>query len=98
MLKGNSWKDFQDFVKSFNGQILNWDSIVFENVITNAIANRISLPFQNHFRDYIIGTQCVNQNLHLITNNTNHFSWMKEVAVDTPERFYQQFQEKNLED
>ena len=87
IIKGITWEDYLAEIQKFNGKILDWDSVITQDVLKNAINNRKTLPFRHHFRDFIIGTQCENLGLDLISYNKNHFDWVKNVITQTPEEF-----------
>ena len=87
LIKGITWEDYLAEIQKFNGKILDWDSVITQDVLKNAINNRKTLPFRHHFRDFIIGTQCENLGLDLISYNKSHFDWVKNVITQTPEEF-----------
>ena len=87
LIKGITWEDYLAEIQKFNGKILDWDSVITQDVLKNAINNKKTLPFRLHFRDFIIGTQCENLGLDLISYNKNHFDWVKNVITQTPEEF-----------
>lgn len=87
LIKGITWEDYLAEIQKFNGKILDWDSVITQDVLKNAINNKKTLPFRHHFRDFIIGTQCENLGLDLISYNKNHFDWVKNVITQTPEEF-----------
>ena len=87
LIKGITWEDYLAEIQKFNGKILDWDSVITQDVLKNAINNRKTLPFRHHFRDFIIGTQCEKLGLDLISYNKNHFDWVKNVITQTPEEF-----------
>ncbi|MCK4780447.1 MAG: type II toxin-antitoxin system VapC family toxin [Candidatus Lokiarchaeota archaeon] len=85
--KGITWEDFLIEIQKFNGVFLEWDSVVLLDVIKNVIANKKTLPFRHHFRDFLIGTQCEKTGFNLISYNKNHFLWLKRISIQTPEEF-----------
>jgi len=87
LTKGITWEDFLKEIQKFNGTFLEWDSVVLLEVLKNALNNKATLPFRHHFRDFMIGTQCENTSLDLISYNKNHFTWLKHVSIQTPEEF-----------
>lgn len=87
LIKGITWEDYLAEIQKFNGKILDWDSVITQDVLKNAINNRKTLPFRHHFRDFIIGTQCEKLGLDLISYNKSHFDWVKNVITQTPEEF-----------
>ncbi len=87
--KGISWENFLEEIQKINGSFLGWDSIEVSEVIKNALTNKSTLPFRDHIRDFLIGTQCERLKINLITYNKSHFSWMREVSILTPEEFIQ---------
>ena len=87
IIKGITWEDYLAEIQKFNGKILDWDSVITQDVLKNAINNKKTLPFRLHFRDFIIGTQCENLGLDLISYNKSHFDWVKNVITQTPEEF-----------
>ena len=87
LIKGITWEDYLAEIQKFNGKILDWDSVITQDVLKNAINNKKTLPFRYHFRDFIIGTQCENLGLDLISYNKNHFDWVNNVITQTPEEF-----------
>jgi len=87
LIKGITWEDFLIEIQKFNGVFLEWDSVVLLDVLKNAIANRKTLPFRHHFRDFLIGTQCEKTGFNLISYNKNHFIWLKSITIQTPEEF-----------
>lgn len=87
LLKGITWKDYLVEIKKLNGKILDWDSVITQDVLKNAINNRKKLPFRHHFRDFIIGTQCEKTGFNLISYNKTHFDWVKNITILTPEEF-----------
>ena len=87
LTKGIAWEDFLKEIQKFNGIFLEWDSVVLLEVLKNALNNKETLPFRHHFRDFMIGTQCENTGLDLISYNKNHFKWLKRISIQTPEEF-----------
>ncbi len=64
---GITWENFLKEIGKFDGIFLEWDTILQKDVLKNALDNRITLPFRHHFRDFLIGTQCENLRLNIIT-------------------------------
>jgi len=91
MSKGISWDGFVAQLQKLNSTNLTWNLIEDREVLEYAIANKESLPFKLHFRDFIIGVQCMNANVHLITHNKRHFHWCSGISVFTPEEFTASF-------
>lgn len=91
MSKGISWDGFVAQLQKLNSINLTWDLVEDREVLEYAIANKESLPFKLHFRDFIIGVQCMNANVHLITHNKRHFQWCLGISVFTPEEFTASF-------
>jgi predicted nucleic acid-binding protein len=87
-LKNISWDEFNHYISKFNGSIIPWESIDSNEVINNAKIYRSTLPFSHHFRDFLIGTQCVKEKYDLITKNVEHFNWITSINVQTPEMFF----------
>jgi len=87
LLKGITWEEYFNEIKKFNGIFLDWDSVVIQDVLKNAINNKTKLPFRHHFRDFIIGTQCEKIGINLISYNKNHFNWLTNSTTQTPEEF-----------
>jgi len=87
MVNGITWENYLKEIGKFDGILLEWDTILQKDVLKNALDNRISLPFRHHFRDFLIGTQCENLRLNIITYNQNHFKWVKGIKIYTPEEF-----------
>ncbi len=92
--KGISWENFLEEIQKINGSFLGWDSIEVSEVLKNAVANKSTLPFREHIRDFLIGTQCERLKLNLITYNKNHFVWVKNISLLTPEEFVQNRENK----
>jgi predicted nucleic acid-binding protein len=87
-LKGITWNDFKEYLVKINGEILPWNTINSEEILKNAIEHRKKLPFAHHFRDFIIGTQCISESLDLITYNMEHFYWTSPIKLYNPIDFY----------
>jgi len=87
LTKGITWEDFLKEMQKINGYFLEWDSVILLEVIKNALNNKTTLPFRHHFRDFMIGTQCENIGIDLISYNINHFTWLKHILIQTPEEF-----------
>ena len=96
LTKGLTWNDFLFYVRKFNGELMDWSSIKIEEILQNAIAEKVTLPFKEHFRDFIIGTQCKALSCALITYNTSHFKWLKQGATWTPEAFIVFYEENYI--
>ena len=90
-LKEISWDEFNQYLSKFNGSIMSWESLKSAEIIENAKKNKQRLSFSQHFRDFIIGTQCLSQNVDLITNNVEHFFWVTSIKVQTPEEFFSEY-------
>ena len=85
LAKGLTWNDFLQYCEKFNAKMMEWNTIKIEDVLQNAIAQKNTLPFKEHFRDFIIGTQCEALSCSLITYNTAHFTWLTQTNFWTPE-------------
>lgn len=83
--KGLSWETYLSDLEKFNGKMLEWGVFNLELLINNAYDNRAELAFKNHFRDYLIGLQCMNLKLQLVTYNQRHFTWCEGISIITPE-------------
>jgi len=84
---GVTWEEFLKEIQKINGIFLEWDSVILLDVLKNALNKKASLPFRHHFRDFMIGTQCENTGLDLISYNKKHFTWLKRISIQTPEEF-----------
>ncbi|NMC04854.1 MAG: type II toxin-antitoxin system VapC family toxin [Candidatus Lokiarchaeota archaeon] len=87
MSKGISWDGFKLQVEHVGGVVLPWNLIDQKVVLEAAIANKGTLAFKQHFRDFIIGMQCMAAGMPLVTYNTQHFQWCKGISILTPEEF-----------
>ncbi len=87
LTKDITWEDFLKEIVKFNGIFLEWDSVILSEVLKNALNNKETLPFRHYFRDFIIGTQCENTGFDLVSYNKNHFTWLKRILIQTPEKF-----------
>jgi hypothetical protein len=87
LIKGNSWDDFVKHVKQFGGELVQWGNFTNEDVLQNAYNARQKLPFRQHFRDFIIGTECKSLGCSLVTNNINHFSWITQIQIFSTDQF-----------
>lgn len=96
LAKGFTWDLFLRDIQKFNGKRMEWNTIRIEDVLQNAISQKVTLPFKNHFRDFIIGTQCESLSCALITYNNHHFNWLKQIISYTPESFIIFFEETYL--
>jgi len=85
--RGISWNEFVEDIKKFNGIFLKWDNSLILKVIQNAFAYKNQLPFKNHFRDFLIGTECEKKQTPLITYNKKHFTWVNKIKIFTPEEY-----------
>jgi predicted nucleic acid-binding protein len=85
--KGLSWDWYLKEIESIGGTVIDWSEADAEQVIEHAIENRANLPFQEHFRDFIIGVQCMNIHVDLVTFNTSHFVWCDGIRIITPNEF-----------
>jgi len=90
--KGITWEEFIKEIQKFDGDFLGWESIIVSEVLKNAISNKLTLPFREHFRDFLIGTQCENLKIKFITYNKNHFKWIESISILTPEEFVQEIE------
>lgn len=93
LTKGVSWADFIKFIQKFNIKLMEWNSIQIEEVLQNAFIQKNRLPFKDHFRDFVIGTQCETLSYSLVTYNLTHFKWLKRIMAQTPEAFISFFEE-----
>nr|MDO8112957.1 hypothetical protein [Candidatus Sigynarchaeota archaeon] len=91
MSKGISWDGFVGQLQKMNGSGLPWDLVDQRTVLEQAIGQKGDLPFKAHFRDFLIGVQCMKANLQLITNNKRHFQWCSGISVVSPEEFVTSF-------
>ena len=73
--------------QKFDGIFLNWDNSLILEVIQNAFAYKNQLPFKNHIRDFIIGTECEKKQTPLITYDKKHFTWVNKIKIFTPEEY-----------
>ncbi|MHA1265074.1 MAG: hypothetical protein ACTSRS_07530 [Candidatus Helarchaeota archaeon] len=87
LAKGLSWTDFLNYIQKFDAILMDWTTIQIKDVLQNAFAQKDLFPFKDHFRDFIIGTQCEALSFPLITYNTKHFKWLKQISAQTPEAF-----------
>jgi hypothetical protein len=87
LIKGNSWDDFVNYIKQFGGELVQWGNFTNSDVLQNAYIARQKLPFRQHFRDFIIGTECQSLGCSLVTNNVSHFSWVTGIQVYSTEQF-----------
>ena len=87
LAKGFTWGDFVKYTQKFNAKMMAWNLIQIEDVLRNAFMQKKFLPFKDHFRDFIIGTQCDALSYSLITYNLNHFKWLKQRRAQTPDAF-----------
>lgn len=93
--KGIIWEVFLAELEKYHISCLTGDTIRIPLLIENAYANRGELPFQDHFRDFMIGIQCLEIKAHLITYNVKRFSWLDKRIVHTPEEFAEMLQKFN---
>ncbi|TFH26220.1 MAG: hypothetical protein E4G98_07285 [Promethearchaeota archaeon] len=91
--KGENWDFFLKDLEKFGCKLMQWGMFKNSIVIENAFMHRKELPFQHHFRDYIIGTECENEVEMLISYNIKHFIWVKKVKIVTPEELVKLHQE-----
>ena len=87
MSKGISWDGYEKQLKRFDSKSLTWNLVDQRTVLEHAIVNKESLPFKTHVRDFIIGVQCMNAKVHLITHNKRHFQWCTGITIFSPEEF-----------
>ncbi|MBN2150666.1 MAG: hypothetical protein JW839_04370 [Candidatus Lokiarchaeota archaeon] len=85
--KGLSWAGYTKEIEKLGGVVAGWATIDNRRVIERSIAQRASMPFAAHFRDFVIGVQCEALQLDLITYNKRHFGWCEGIEVITPEEF-----------
>ncbi|MFX0098972.1 MAG: type II toxin-antitoxin system VapC family toxin [Candidatus Hodarchaeota archaeon] len=85
--RGISIKGYEKDIRKFNGKVLKWDSIDTKLVLEYAFGEKAVLPFRDHFRDFLIGAQCIKEKIDLITYNTRHFAWCKGIKIITPREF-----------
>lgn len=83
--KNKNWEFFRKDIEKFGCKLIPWGLFQNSKVIENAYQHRKILPFQHHFRDYIIGTECENKVEMLISYNIKHFKWIEKIRVITPE-------------
>ena len=97
-MKDIRWKQFKEDVEKFGCKFIPWGNFKNASIIENAYKNRKELPFQHHFRDYIIGTECEKKVKMLISYNKKHFRWIKNIQILTPEEvvgIHQEYLKKN---
>ncbi len=87
LIKGNTWDQFVQHVGEFGGELVGWDKVLVQDIVVNAFNARQKLPFRQHIRDFIIGTECETLGCELITWNVKHFFWAKKVKVRSPDQF-----------
>ena len=87
MSKGISWESYEKQLQRFDCKYLSWDLVDQRTVLEHAIANKEALPVKIHFRDFIIGVQCMNAKVHLITYNKRHFQWCTGITIFNPVEF-----------
>jgi predicted nucleic acid-binding protein len=92
LIKGNTWEDFVLHMQEFGGECVGWDQVSIQDVIVNAYNARQKLPFRQHIRDFIIGTECETLGCDLVTSNVDHFSWVKKITVKSPQDFVSWFE------
>jgi predicted nucleic acid-binding protein len=85
MGKDMGWDIFLKYLNRYNSVILGWDDLDNATILRKALAQKQELPFRYHFRDFLIGSQCISKNLDLVTNNIKHFQWVDNIRVFTPE-------------
>jgi predicted nucleic acid-binding protein len=95
--KGYNWEKFMIEMQKFNCRMLDWQMGDPELIINKAFDWKQQLPFKDHIRDYLIGTQCKNENRTLITYNVSHFSWIEKIEVIAPEDFVRRFERKGTQ-
>ena len=95
MLRGFTWKDFQNDISKFNAIPIEWKAKNIPKLLKFAKKNKSTLPFRHHFRDFMIGTECAALELDLITNNSKHFQWIPNIRIYTPEQFIQKLIAEN---
>ena len=63
------------------------DEEIAEKATEAALKYGNDFPFRHHARDYVIGATALVEKASLVTNNTQHFDWLKRegIAVKTPE-------------
>ncbi len=84
--KGLPWDRYVSEIGKFNGIMVEWGTIDAKAVVETALSLKATMPFRENVRDFIIGTQCNQLDLFLITYNTHHFEWCKHAPI-TPEDF-----------
>ncbi|MBN2151949.1 MAG: type II toxin-antitoxin system VapC family toxin [Candidatus Lokiarchaeota archaeon] len=92
--KGLSWETFENDLARINALVLPWEGIDDQAVVENAFANRGELAFRDHFRDFLIGSQCMKLNLDIVTNNKRHFQWCNGIIIMTPDECVEKREEK----
>lgn len=90
MGKDMGWETFLKYLNRYNSVILGWDDLDNAIILRKALAQKHELPFRFHFRDFLIGSQCISKNLDLVTNNVKHFQWVDYIRVITPEELVAQ--------
>ena len=96
-MKNIKWNKFLEDLAKFGCKLIPWGKFKNAQVIENAYKNRKKLPFQHHFRDYIIVTECIKKVDLLISYNKKHFLWIEKMQILTPEELiliHQEFIQK----
>jgi hypothetical protein len=87
--KGLTWAGYKREIEKFGGIVIEWSTIDNQRVVERSVGQKATLPFADHFRDFIIGVQCETLHLDLISYNKRHFEWCSAIKVMTPEEFVQ---------
>ncbi len=87
MSKGVSWDGFNKQLEKIHAKVLDWNLIEYRTFLEKSIEHKAKMPFKSHFRDFLIGIQCMNGTIDLITFNDRHFDWCTGIRVFTPETF-----------
>jgi hypothetical protein len=83
---GMSWEFFLEEISKWGSILMPLDTVLLSKITSTAYANRSTLSFKEHFRDYVIGIQASSVAQQFITYNKDHFQWM-QIPVLTPEEF-----------
>jgi len=89
ILQGQSIEDYDEELATYKAEVLALTKKHLLNVINLAYKHRISLPFKDHSRDYLIAGQCMGLIDVLVTYNVRHFKSMNldPIQILPPEEF-----------
>jgi len=77
LLKGDSIENYDEELTTYNAEVIPFTREHLQNTIILAHANRKTLPFREHSRDYLIAGQCLDFVEIFITYNVRRFKVMK---------------------